>query len=294
MNQIFDTHTHYNDRDFREDQEQLLLRLKEEGIEAFTEIGFDLGSSEKAVDLAKHCGADEKLPHCYAAVGVHPDAATAFQAEKERWSERLRELSREPEVVAIGEVGLDYCHLDRESPACPLEKEAQLLTFREMLELSEELKLPVVIHSRDAARDTLELLREFHERIPGGIIHCYSYSLEVARECIRLGFHIGIGGAYTFKNARRIREVVQGIAAENIVLETDCPYMAPFPVRGTRNDSRNISYIVSMMSREKGMTEEELIAVTRQNANTVYRIPSAKKLQNGSAQENPRHMRKSS
>lgn len=260
---IFDTHTHLNDSCFDEDRDTLIKTLPDRQVSAFTEIGYDLQSSKRAIELARGLrGSDVSA---YAAVGLHPDAARTVS---DAVIAELRELAALSEVVAIGEIGLDYHYTDAASP------DEQKRCFVSMLELARELSMPVVIHSRDAARDTYELIKEQEGYKNGGIVHCFSYSAELAAEFVKLGMYIGVGGVLTFSNGRRLKETVDRIPISSIVLETDCPYMAPVPHRGSRNEPGRLSYVAAEIARIKGMSFEEVVNVCRENAERVYRIKS--------------------
>lgn len=256
---IFDTHTHYDDTQFDIDREQLLLGMKEAGVGAIVNMGATMQGAKDSVMMAKN------YPFVYAAVGIHPDSAKDLNEEE---FEVLKCLAKEEKVVAIGEIGLDY-YWDS------TEREVQKYWFLRQLALAQELDLPIVIHSRDAAGDTYDILKEEYEKKGmafKGVVHCFSYSLELAKEFIKMGFFIGIGGVATFKNGRKLKEVIEGIPLESIVLETDCPYLAPEPFRGKRNSSEKLSYVVSAIARIKGISEEEVEKITWDNAEKLYQL----------------------
>ena len=255
---IFETHAHYDDESFDEDREQLLCSLPEQGIGRVINVGASIETTKTTLALAA------KYDFIYAAVGVHPSDIDGLNEETYAW---LKQQATLPKTVAIGEIGLDY-YWDKE----PEVQKAQRYWFKRQLELARETKLPVIIHSRDAAADTMEVMREAHaEEIPG-VIHCYSYSKEMAQEFIRMGYYIGVGGVVTFKNAKKLKETVESIPLERILLETDCPYMAPEPYRGTRNDSSNIPYVIAKIAELKGITAEEVEHVTEQNARKLFSL----------------------
>lgn len=282
---IFDTHCHYNDESFDSDRDDLIKGLPGEGVDRICEIGYNLESSEKAVHLAEeYRGTGLSV---YSAVGFHPQNANEFNPDS---FQKLEELSYSESVVAIGEIGLDYYRLDKRSP---IEKEQdeekkkrgeevfedfdpepamQKECFISMIELAKKRNLPIVIHSRDAALDSFRIVRDHKAYINGGIVHCFSYPLEVAKDFVSLGMMIGIGGVLTFTNAKKLKQVAEEIPLEHIVLETDCPYMAPVPVRGTRNYSGNLRYVVDFLADLKGISAEEVIRVTEENGEKVYRI----------------------
>lgn len=256
---IFDTHTHYDDEQFDEDREQLLLSLAESGVGAIANMGASMRGAKDSVVLAK------KYPFVYAAVGIHPDHAKELNEEE---FAVLKKLAAEEKVVAIGEIGLDY-YWDA------TEREEQKCWFKRQLALAQEMSLPVVIHSREAAADTLEIMKEAYVasgKTLTGVIHCFSYEVEMAREYIKMGFYLGIGGVATFKNGRKLKEVIEDTPLEKIVLETDCPYLAPVPFRGKRNSSEKLSYVVAAIAEIKGITEEEVERITWENACKLYKL----------------------
>ena len=254
---IFETHAHYDDEQFDSGREALLASLPDCGIKRVVNVGASIASTRNSVELA------EKYDFIYATVGVHPSEIEELNEERLEW---LRELTKLKKVVAVGEIGLDY-YWDKE----PEVQERQRYWFKRQMELAKEAKLPIVVHSRDAAADTLQVMKEAHaEEIPG-VIHCYSYSPEIAQEFIKMGYYIGVGGVVTFKNAKKLKETVEQIPLERILLETDCPYMAPEPYRGKRNDSRYIPYIVEKIAELKRISIEEVEQITWQNATKLYR-----------------------
>ena len=278
--EIFDTHAHLCDAAFDDEREAIIADLGAHGVGAFTEIGFDLPSSRAALALA------ERYPQVYAAVGFHPDHSDHLRDED---VETLRQMvENNQKIVAIGEIGLDY-HYTREgilrraaasgqepdpeslATADP-EPEIQKACFRWMLQLARALGLPINVHSREAAQDTYDLIVEEHGYENSGIIHCFGYPVEMAERFVKLGLYVGVGGVVTFKNARKLKEVVARIPIERIVLETDCPYMAPVPKRGTRNDPRNLPYVVEEIAALRQMDPAEVIRITTENAKRVYRI----------------------
>ena len=253
---IFDTHAHYDDEQFDEDREELLASMQAYGVEAVTNIGASLASSQNTIELTK------KYPFVYGAIGVHPNEVDELNEDGIAW---LKENSALPKIVAVGEIGLDYYW---DEPG----REVQKKWFLRQLELAREVKLPVVIHSRDAAKDTLDIMKSFHAENLGGVIHCFSYTKEMAREYLNMGFYLGIGGVVTFKNAKKLKEVVEYMPMEQMVLETDCPYLSPVPNRGKRNSSLNLPYVVEEVARLKGISADEVIEITNRNAKTMYRL----------------------
>lgn len=253
---IFESHAHYDDEAFDGDREEILGQMQEGGIEYIVNIGANMQSSKQTLELTK------KYPFIYGAVGVHPEEISELNEENMKW---LKNACQDEKIVAVGEIGLDYY---REKDNSPLQKK----WFEAQLELAREAKLPVVIHSRDAAFDTLELMKGVHAGEIGGVIHCFSYGVEMAKSYLDMGFYLGVGGVVTFKNGRRLKEVVEYAPLESLLLETDTPYLSPEPNRGKRNTSLNIPYIVAEIARIKGISEEEVIEKTNQNAKKMYGI----------------------
>ena len=253
---IFDTHAHYDDEAFNEDREKLIDEISRSEIRKIVNVGANLATSQNSVDLS------EKYDFFYAAVGVHPDDAAEVTDEG---IERLRKLAKGKKVVAVGEIGLDY-YWNKEN------SDLQKTAFKRQIELARELALPIVVHSRDAAADTMDILHETDAGKLGGVIHCFSYSPEIALESVKMGFYIGIGGVVTFKNAKKIKESVEAIPLEKIVLETDCPYLAPDPFRGKRNSSLYLEYVVKEIARLKGIDENTVMEQTFKNALNMYNI----------------------
>lgn len=252
---IFDTHAHYDAEQFDEDREAVLASMPEKGVAGIVNVGASLKGCKASVDFAK------KYPFMYAAVGVHPDEVGALNEET---FARMKEWAKEEKVVAIGEIGLDY-YWDEEP------REVQKEWFIRQLALARELNLPVNIHSREAAEDTFQIMKE-HGKGISGIIHCFSGSKEMAMEYVKLGYHIGVGGVVTFKNGKKLKQVVEAVPLEWIVLETDAPYLAPTPFRGKRNDSSLIPYMAQEIAEIKGITAEEVLGQTEVNARKVYRL----------------------
>lgn len=253
---IFETHAHYDDERFAEDRGELLTQLPSLGIGKVINVASTIPSIEECVELAR------AYDHVYAAVGVHP---SELEGMSDAVIEKMRELATWEKTVAIGEIGLDY-YWEKE----PDVQKNQRDWFVRQMELAREVDLPVIIHSRDAAEDTLALMKEIHaEQIPG-VIHCYSYSPELAREYVKMGYYIGVGGVVTFKNAKKLVKTVEETPLERILLETDSPYLAPEPHRGHRNDSRELVYVVEKIAQIKGITSEEVEDVTWKNAQELF------------------------
>lgn len=255
---IFETHAHYDDERFTEDQESVLADLPRKGISPIINVGASIASTRTTLELA------QKYDFIYAAVGVHPSDIDGLNEETFAW---LTQQTTYEKTVAVGEIGLDY-YWDKEADV----QERQRYWFTRQMELAHQADLPVIIHSRDAAEDTMEIVQKEHNAgiTEPGVIHCYSYSPEMAQEFIRLGYYIGVGGVVTFKNAKKLVRTVEEIPLERILLETDCPYMAPEPHRGTRNDSRNIPYIIAKIAEIKGVTPEIVEQTTRDNAFRLF------------------------
>ena len=255
---IFDTHAHYDDEAFEEDRGALIASLAEQGIGRVVNVAADLASVSTSLTLA------QQYPFIYAAVGVHP---SNVQELTERDYEWLEEKLAAPKAVAVGEIGLDY-YWDKEPEVQARQRES----FSRQLQLAKKLDKPVIIHSRDAAKDTLDVMAAEGGSQLRAVIHCFSYTVETAKIYLRKGFYLGIGGVVTFKNGRKLVEVVKEAPLEQLVLETDSPYLTPVPNRGRRNDSRQLTYVVDAIAQIKGIDREEVIRVTEENAKKMYRI----------------------
>lgn len=253
---IFDTHAHYDDEAFDDDREELLSHMREKGIEYIVNVGSDIESIRKTLELT------EQYPFVYGAAGVHPSETAELTSKDMEW---IRETAGREKIVAIGEIGLDYYWPEPD-------REVQKKWFKEQLKLAEETGLPVIIHSRDAAADTLEILKEWDAHKTKGVIHCFSYTWETAREYLDMDYYFGIGGVLTFKNAKKLKEAVMHIPMEKILLETDCPYLAPEPYRGKRNQSEYIFYVAEQLAELKKISREEVLEITRNNAKKFYEI----------------------
>lgn len=253
---IIDTHAHYDDKAFDEDRDALLKSLPENGIDLVVNIGASMETSRTTLALT------EKYPHVYGALGVHPSDTAPLTEADMQW---LKENLQKPKIVAVGEIGLDYYW---DTP----DRDVQKKWFVRQIALAKEVKKPLVIHSRDAAADTLDIMKAEQARDAGGIIHCFSYGTELAREYLNMGFYIGVGGVVTFKNAKKLKEVVAFTPLDRIVLETDCPYLSPVPNRGKRNSSLNLPYVVTQIAGIKQVSEEEVVHVTSANAHRVYQL----------------------
>ena len=250
---IFDTHAHYDDEKFDDDRAQVLSSLKDGGVCGVIDCGCDLSSSLKAIELS------DKYGFVYAAVGIHPHETAEAGAND---FDEIKKLLSKEKVVAVGEIGLDY-HYDF-SP-----REVQLEFFERQIILSKELDLPIIVHDREAHEDTMNLLKKYK---PKGVVHCFSGSAEMAKEVLKLGMYIGLGGAVTFKNARKPLEVAAIIPDDRLLLETDCPYMAPVPFRGSRCDSTMIAYTAQKLAEERGCEVQSLIDKCRVNAKELFKL----------------------
>ena len=251
---IFESHAHYDDEAFDLDRDELLGKCQEQGIEYIVNVSASLDSVKTTLALA------QRYPFVYAAVGVHPDEVGGLDEESFAW---LKEQCANPKTVAVGEIGLDY-YWDKEG------HELQKYWFQRQLALAKELELPIIVHSREACADTLEEIKKAHTPELRGVIHCFSYSPETAQEYLELGYYIGIGGVVTFKNAKKLKEVVKLVPVERILLETDCPYLAPEPNRGKRNSSLNLPYVAAAIAELKGVDTDEVIRITNENAKKLY------------------------
>ena len=252
---IIDTHAHYDDESFDQDRELLLQNLPAEGIGKVLNAGASVDGALRGLALA------ERFPNVWCALGVHPNEIFPEQGTpvSDQVLERFASLSVNPRVAAIGEIGLEYHY---EEP----DRETQKLWFRKQIALAKQVGLPIIVHSRDAVQDTLNVIREEHAEDAGGVIHCFSAGPEVAAIYVKLGFYIGVGGVVTFKNGRKMKEVVQSVPMDRILLETDSPYLAPVPHRGHRNNSLYLPQVAEAIAELKGLTRDEVIEITRENA----------------------------
>lgn len=253
---LIDSHAHLDDRRFDRDRDRLIESLKENGIDLVINPGADLQTSIKAVALA------EKYENIYAAVGVHPHSAKEMD---DSTVNVLKSFTNREKVIAIGEIGLDYYYDN--SP-----RDIQRKRFIEQLNLAKEVDLPVIIHSRSAAGETFEILKEAQDGKLEGVLHCYSGSVEMAREYIKLGFYISIAGPVTFKNARVLKEVAKEVPLDKLLIETDAPYLTPEPYRGKRNEPIYVRYVAGTIAEIKGITFEEVAKATSENTKKLFRI----------------------
>ena len=252
---LFDTHAHLNDPAFDSDREEMILGLKEKGVEYVMNVGCCLESSGDCIKLS------EQYPFVYASVGTHPDSADEVNEEV---LEQYRRMAQHPKVMAIGEIGLDYYYET-------IPRQVQQKAFRTQLALAKELDMPVIVHERNAHDDGMRIVKEF--KGVTGVFHCYSGSAEMARQLVDMGWYIGFTGVLTFKNARKAVETAERIPLERIVLETDCPFMAPEPFRGKRNDPGYMYRMAERLAQIRGISVEKVHEVTMENAKRLYRIP---------------------
>jgi len=251
---IFESHAHYDDEAFDRDREELLLSFREHNIGYVLNIASGLPSIKTTVALT------EKYPFVYGAVGVHPTETGELTEDDFTW---IKEQCLNKKILAVGETGLDY-HWKN------VEKDVQKKWFARQLALANEVKLPVVIHSREAAQDTLDIMKAEQAVERRGVLHCFSYTKETAKEYLNMGYLIGVGGVITFQNAKKLRECVEYLPMEAVLLETDSPYLAPVPYRGKRNCSLYLPYVVAEIARIKGISEERVIEITEENAKKLF------------------------
>ena len=252
---IFDSHAHYDDEEFDNDRDEIINSLNENRVAAVLNCGASLDGCFKTLELA------EKHDFIYGAVGIHPEFANIINEEV---IDKLREMTKFKKIRAIGEIGLDFHY--EENPDRDIQKKA----FIRQMELADEVKLPVVLHIRDAYSDALDIMKSFKNL--KGVVHCFSGSPEIAKECLKLGYYIGFTGVITFKNARKIIDTAEVVPIDRILVETDCPYMAPVPYRGKRNYSPYIKYIIEKLSEIKGTNTEEMEEYTKENAKSLLNI----------------------
>lgn len=256
LKMIFDSHAHYDDEQFEQDRDELLLSMKERGIGYIVNIASSLSSTIQTIELAN------KYDFVYGTIGVHPSVVNELTEENFK---ELEKAANSPKIVAIGEIGLDYYWKDT-LPG------VQKIWLERQVELARKKKLPLVIHSRDASKDTLDMMKALKTENIGGVIHCFSYSKETAKVYLDMGFYLGIGGVITFNNAKKLKEVVEYMPLDRILIETDCPYLAPVPYRGKRNSSLYLSYIINEIASIKKIDADLVEEVTCQNAINMYKI----------------------
>ncbi len=263
---IFDTHAHYDDEKFDPDRVELLSSMGKDGITnvgTIINVGASFNGCIRSVELA------HQYPYIYAAVGIHPENVSDYTDASKQW---MNDQCTDNRVVAIGEIGLDY-YWEKDESMQSIQRDV----FWSQMELAKKADLPVIVHSRDAAEDTLAIMKRakaegIFQEGRTAVLHCFSYSLELAQEYLKLGYYIGIGGVVTFKNGKKLKQVAASIPLDRILIETDCPYMAPEPFRGYRNDSTYLPYVVKEIAKLREITEDEVIAVTEENARRFFRI----------------------
>ncbi|MFS0645363.1 TatD family hydrolase [Siminovitchia sp. 179-K 8D1 HS] len=253
---LFDTHVHLNDDQFNDDLEEVIGRAKEAGVEHMVVVGFNRKTVKKALQLV------DEYDFLYASVGWHPVDAIDMTEEDLKW---LEEKARHPKVVAYGEIGLDY-HWDK-SP-----KDIQQKVFRKQIRLAKKLGLPLIIHNREATEDIVQILKEENAKEAGGIMHCFSGSAETAKECLALDFYISLGGPVTFKNAKKPKKVAVEVPLDRLLIETDCPYLAPHPYRGKRNEPAYVKLVAEQIAELKGISYEDVARATAENAKRLFGI----------------------
>ena len=253
--ELFDSHAHYNDEAFEDDREQLIQDIYKSGVTTIINAGYSLESSKKAIEIAN------KYKFMYATVGVSPNDIEDIPDD---YLEQLTILTENPKVIAIGEIGLDY-HWNNEN----IDKQKDI--FIKQIELANKLDLPIVIHTREAVMDTIEILKN-KECINKGIFHCCPFNIDLVREGLKLGFYISFAGPTTFKNSKNAELIVKSVPIEKILIETDSPYLSPEPLRGKRNDSRNVRYIAQKIAEIKQMTIEDVAKQTYENARYIFKI----------------------
>lgn len=253
---LFDTHVHVNARQFMEDRDEVIVRAFEAGVSRMVVVGFDKETIPLAIEIA------EEYESIYAAVGWHPVDAIDFKDEYLEW---LKELSSHPKVVALGEMGLDY-HWDT-SP-----KETQKIVFKKQIQLAKEVQMPIIIHNREATADILTILKEEEAKTVGGIMHCYSGTVQEIETCLDMNFYISLGGPVTFKNAKEVKEVAKAVPLDRLLIETDAPYLSPHPYRGKRNEPANVTLVARHIAELKDISYEEVCKITTANALKLFRL----------------------
>ena len=252
---IFDTHAHMDDSWFDDDRRELLESMNDNGVETIVNIAADTKSLKSTIKLV------DEYDFVFGALGVHPDEVYDLSEDDYKW---IEDNLSHPKIIAVGEIGMDY-HREHD-------KNVQREAFERQMDIARRNDMPIVVHSRDAANDTYEIMKANNAHDLGGVIHCFSYEKEMARQFLDMNYYIGVGGVVTFKNGRKLKEVVEYTPIDRIVLETDAPYLAPVPFRGKRNDSRYIKYVAEEVARIKNMTYDEVVEVTKQNALKMYRM----------------------
>ena len=253
---FFDSHAHYYDEQYDTDRNEVLKKAYDSGVKYILSASSDVASAIENISLAR------QFDFVYAAVGIHPHNAIDIN---NNIISAMADFAAFPKVVAIGEIGLDYFYDN--TP-----REAQKIAFAKQIYMAVNLKLPIIVHDRDAHEDTLSILKNENARKAGGVLHCFSGSVEMAREVLNNNFYISVGGPVTFKNARKLIDVVKYVPDDRLIIETDCPYLTPEPFRGKRNDSSYISYTARKIAEIKGTTVEEIARITTANAKRLFNI----------------------
>ena len=258
--QIFDTHAHYDDEQFDKDRDEVIKSLKNENITKCIDIGCDLETSKKAIEITN------KYDFIYAIIGIHPSEIASTKTEIDKQIQQIKQLVLEnPKTVGIGEIGLDY-HWHNDN------KELQKYAFIKQIELANDLKLPISIHTRDAIDDTIHIIKNEVKIEKSGVLHCCPFNRELVKHGLEVGLYIAFGGTCTFKNAKNADEIIKMVPKERILIETDSPYLAPDPLRGTRNDSRNLKYVVQKLASVRKITPEQIAKITYDNAETLFNL----------------------
>ena len=258
---LFDSHAHYDDEKFDQDREEIIQKIYDSGVEKFISAGYSLESSKRAIELA------DKYEFIYTTVGISPNDVKQTLEETIEDIKKLEDIITRKEndkIVGIGEIGLDY-YWNKEN------KEIQKQAFIMQIELANRLNLPITIHTREAVSDTLEILKQ-HPVQQKGVFHCCPLNRELVKEALKLGFYISFAGPVTFKNSKNAQEIVEMVPNDRMLIETDSPYLAPEPVRGTRNDSRNVRYIAEKIANIKNLLTEEIAEITYQNTLKIFKI----------------------
>ena len=252
---IFDTHVHYDDAKFDEDREDLLKKIYDFGVKKYVNVGCDIDTSKKSIELANTHN------FIYASCGIHP---SEIKEENIEQIKEIEKLAQNDKVVAIGEIGLDY-HWDKEN------KELQKEVFLKQIDIANKLKLPIIIHTREAIQDTINILKKCKLK-SGGILHCCPFNKDLVETGLETGLYIAFGGTCTFKNSKNASEIIELVPIEKMLVETDSPYLAPEPKRGTRNDSRNLEFIINKIAEVKNIPSEEVANITFENAIKIFQI----------------------
>lgn len=256
---LFDSHAHYDDEKFIDDRNEIIMRIKEEGVDRFISAGYSLESSINNLKLSK------KYEFIYTISGISPNDIPETEEKIDEQIKQIKEIAKNEKVVAIGEIGLDY-YWNQEN------KELQKYAFIEQIKIANDLNRPIVIHTREAIMDTLDILKNIQPAIKKGVFHCCPLNRELVKEALKLGYYISFAGPVTFKNSKNAEEIIQMVPLEKILIETDSPYLSPEPNRGKRNDSRNLKFIAEKIAKSKDMSIEEIAIATYENAKKIFEI----------------------